>query len=150
MSLTGGCHTIINTCQKKIDYLSSAQLINHLNSTAIDNLDFREFLEKYKPTERDFIFLDPPYDTEFSTYANNTFDLIDQKRLASYLINDCPANFMLVIKNSDLIRELYNENITTANGKALQIFSFTKKYLVSFRNRNDKNAQHLLITNYEL
>lgn len=135
---------------KKIDYLSSAQLINHLNSTAIDNLDFREFLEKYKPTERDFIFLDPPYDTEFSTYANNTFDLIDQKRLASYLINDCPANFMLVIKNSDLIRELYNENITTANGKALQIFSFTKKYLVSFRNRNDKNAQHLLITNYEL
>lgn len=135
---------------KKIDYLSNAQLVNHLNNTVIDNLDFREFLEKYEPTERDFIFLDPPYDTKFSTYANNTFDLIDQKRLANYLINECPANFMLVIKNSDLIRELYNENIPTANGNTLQIFSFTKKYLVSFRNRNDKNAQHLLITNYEL
>lgn len=135
---------------KKIDYLSNTELVNHLNNTVIDNLDFHEFLETYRLTDKDFIFLDPPYDTEFSTYANNTFDLTDQQRLANYLINECPAKFMLVIKNSDLIRELYNENIITANEEPLQIFAFTKKYLVSFKNRNDKNAEHLLITNYEL
>ena len=27
---------------------------------------------------------------------------------------------------------------------------FDKKYFVSFQDRNDKNAQHLLITNYQL
>ena len=135
---------------KKIEYLKNKQLINHLNNTTITNLDFRDFLDEYKPTNKDFIFLDPPYDTEFSTYANNNFDYIDQKRLAHYLIHECSANFMLVIKNSDLIKELYNEDTITANGKPLQMFSFEKKYLVSFRNRNDKNSQHLLITNYAI
>ena len=33
----------------------------------------------------DFIFLDPPYDTEFSTYAKNEFGKEDQIRLANFL-----------------------------------------------------------------
>jgi DNA adenine methylase len=39
--------------------------------------------------------LDPPYDSEFSTYAKNEFNKDDQKRLANYLINDCPAKWMM-------------------------------------------------------
>lgn len=31
------------------------------------------------------MFLDPPYDTDFSTYDQNCFDKEDQKRLASML-----------------------------------------------------------------
>ena len=32
----------------------------------------------------------------------------------------------------------------------LKEVSFDKKYFVSFQDRNDKNAQHLLITNYKI
>ena len=48
---------------------------------------------------------------------------------------------MLIIKNTDFIFNLYD-------GKGFNIQSFDKKYLVSFMNRNDKDVEHLLITNY--
>ena len=91
--------------------------------------------------KNDFIFLDPPYDTEFNTYARNTFDKADQKRLADYLQSECEAKFMLIIKSTPYILSLYKN-------KNLNIRVFDKKYLVSFMNRNNKNVQHLLITNY--
>jgi len=127
--------------QKKIDYLKSKELQNLLNHTAIENLDFEAFLKSNKPTNRDFIFLDPPYDSEFSTYAKNEFGKADQKRLASYLIDKCDGKWMLIIKNTELIKDLYFD-------KGLNIKTFDKTYLVSFMNRNDKNTEHLLITNY--
>ncbi len=126
---------------KKVAYLQSEELITHLQKTTIDNLDFEEFFKKNKPKTDDFIFLDPPYDSEFSTYAQNEFTRKDQARLASYLIDECKANWMMVIKNTDFIYGLYNK-------KDINISSFDKKYLVSFQNRNDKKAEHLIITNY--
>jgi DNA adenine methylase len=53
------------------------------------------------------------------------------------------ANFMLIIKNTDFIFDLYNKT-------GIYIKSFDKKYVVSFKNRNEKDVTHLLITNYEL
>jgi DNA adenine methylase len=128
---------------KKVDYLQTEELVKHLSKTTIDNLDFEEFFIKNKPKKDDFIFLDPPYDSEFSTYAQNEFTKDDQSRLANYLIKDCRANWMMVIKNTEFIYSLYNrENIN--------ISTFDKKYLVSFQNRNDKEAEHLIITNYKI
>ena len=92
--------------------------------------------------ETDFMFLDPPYDTEFSTYAKNNFDKEDQIRLANYLYTT-KAKFMLIIKNTDFIFDLYKD-------KGFYIKSFDKRYLVSFMNRNDKEVEHLLITNYDI
>ncbi|MCF6172793.1 MAG: DNA adenine methylase [Campylobacteraceae bacterium] len=128
---------------KKVEYLKSSELVAHLQITTIDNLDFQDFFKKNKPKKDDFIFLDPPYDSKFSTYAKNKFTQEDQKRLASYLINDCKANWMMVIKNTDFIYSLYNQ-------ENIYMSSFDKKYLVSFQNRNDKNAEHLIITNYKI
>jgi len=127
--------------KKKIDYLKSEELREHLEQTKIENLDFEDFFIKNKPKKDDFIFLDPPYDSEFSTYDKNTFDIADQERLANYLIKKCKAKWMMVIKNTDFIFDLYNN-------KELNIKTFDKKYLVSFMNRNDKEVKHLLITNY--
>lgn len=127
--------------QKKVDYLKTKELKSLLNNTIIENEDFESFLEKHKPTKNDFIFLDPPYDSEFSTYAKHEFTKKDQERLANYLINNCKAKWMIIIKNTDFIFDLYNN-------KGLKIQSFDKTYLVSFMNRNDKNVQHLLIKNY--
>lgn len=126
---------------KKIDYLKSKELEEHLDKTKIENLDFEDFFIKNKPQKNDFIFLDPPYDSVFSTYDKNIFDREDQRRLANYLIKDCKANWMMIIKYTDFIYDLYNK-------KGLNIQTFDKKYLVNFMDRNDKDVQHLLITNY--
>lgn len=127
--------------QKKVDYLRTKELKSLLDNTTIENEDFEMFFEKHKPTKNDFVFLDPPYDSEFSTYAKNEFTRKDQERLANYLINKCKAKWMMIIKNTDFIFNLYNN-------KGLNVQSFDKTYLVSFMNRNDKNVEHLLITNY--
>jgi len=126
---------------RKITYMQSPELRQHLSSTIIENMDFEAFLLKYPPQPNDFIFLDPPYDSEFSTYAQNQFDMKDQERLASYLLTQCQAKFMLVIKNTPAILNLYDQ-------PSLNIRTFDKKYLVSFQDRNDRNAEHLIITNY--
>lgn len=129
--------------QRKIDYYKSAPLLEHLKKTTICNQDFELFLRNNIPKENDFIFLDPPYDSEFSTYAQNAFSQDDHRRLARYLIEECRAKWMMVIKYTPFILSLYSV-------AGLTIKTFDKKYLVSFMNRNDKNAQHLIITNYSL
>lgn len=127
---------------KKLDYFKSKDLNNHLNKASIFNLDFEDFFNENQPQSSDFIFLDPPYDTEFSTYAKNEFTKKDQERLANYLLKNCKAKWMMIIKNTDFIFSLYNK-------KNININTFDKKYMVSFKNRNNKNAEHLLIRNYE-
>lgn len=127
--------------KKKLSYYKSKELLQHFERTTIYNLDFEEFLRKIKPCEDDFVFLDPPYDSEFSTYAQNAFTRDDQQRLADYLINECKAKWMLIIKNTDFIYSLYDK-------EGVNIRTFDKEYVVSFMNRNDKKVTHLLITNY--
>lgn len=127
--------------KKKIEYISSNEIKNHMKTTNIYNLDFEDFCNKINLTENDFIFLDPPYDTEFSTYAQNDFNKNDQIRLFNYL-KRTKAKFMLIIKNTEFIYNLYK-------GNGFYISSFDKKYLVSIQNRNKKDVEHLLITNYK-
>lgn len=126
---------------KKINYYKSKSLLSHFAYTNIYNLDFETFLRETSPSEDDFVFLDPPYDSEFSTYAQNAFTRSDQERLANYMLHECKAKWMMIIKNTDFIYELYNK-------KGINIRTFDKEYLVSFMNRNDKKVTHLLITNY--
>jgi DNA adenine methylase len=126
---------------KKLSYYQSDDVKEHFSKTNIFNLDFEEFLRRTNPKENDFVFLDPPYDSEFSTYAQNAFTKEDQTRLANYMINKCRAKWMMIIKNTDFIYNLYNR-------AGINIRTFDKEYLVSFMNRNDKKVTHLLITNY--
>ena len=105
-------------------------------------MDFEAFLQKYPPRAEDFVFLDPPYDSEFSTYSQNEFGREDQERLANYLLKQCKAKFMLVIKNTPTILHLYgNAGLNIRK-------TFDKKYLVSFQDRNNRDAEHLIITNF--
>ena len=132
---------------KKIEYFTNKELLEHLAKTKMCSLDFFEFLQKNKPNIDDFMFLDPPYDTEFNTYAKNVFDKSDQVRLADYLKNNCDCYFMLIIKNTEFIYSLY-QNSKDKNGRDIKINKFDKKYRVSFQNRNNKEAEHLIKTNY--
>lgn len=126
---------------KKIEYMKSSDLREHLQRTEIYNLDFEQFFNEVNLNKDDFIFLDPPYDSDFSDYAGMSFAAADQIRLANYLYKT-NAKWMLVIKNTELIQSLYID-------KGFEVMTFDKKYLVSFQNRNDKNAEHLLIKNYK-
>ena len=126
---------------KKLEYYKSNDLLSHFRRTEIFNLDFEAFLKQIRPKADDFVFLDPPYDSEFSTYAQNAFTKDDQKRLAHYLQNECKAKWMMIIKNTDFIYSLYDK-------EGIYIRAFDKEYVVSFMNRNDKKVTHLLITNY--
>ncbi|QBQ53081.1 DNA adenine methylase [Nitrosococcus wardiae] len=127
----------------KVNRLRQRSLLEKLEKAVFENMDFEEFLEKFRPKKGDFIFLDPPYDTDFSDYDKNIFDKSDQKRLANYLINHCQANFMLVIKATDFIISLYEK-------KDLNIQAFDKKYMWTIKERNIRETKHLMITNYKL
>ena len=137
----GGMGYNNNFLDPKIQYISSKNFLYKLRNTEIENLDFYDFMKNKNLTEKDFIFLDPPYDTEFSTYDKNEFTLSDQERLANYLLNETKAKWLLVIKNTEFIHNLYAKN-------HIKIQYFDKSYNVSFMNRNDKKTEHLLITNY--
>lgn len=137
----GGTSYNSKTLDSKFDYYKSKKVLDKFSHTKIENMDFEDFFEKNIPTKDDFVFLDPPYDSEFSTYAKNSFTQDDQRRLANYLCNKCKAKWMMVIKATPLILSLY-EN------KGLSIKQFDKTYTVSFMNRNNKKAEHLIIMNY--
>jgi DNA adenine methylase len=130
-----------NSLDKKIKYISSVEIQKRLQKTTIENFDFYDFMKSKNTSENDFIFLDPPYDTEFSTYDQNEFTQDDQKRLANFLINETNCKWMLVIKNTEFIHDLYSKN-------GIVITYFDKSYNVSFMNRNDRNTEHLMITHY--
>ncbi len=116
---------------------------DYLGHTEIHNRDFAEFFQDIAPIEDDFIFLDPPYDSDFSTYDGNSFSKEDHERLADFM-GKTVANFMMIIKNTDFVMKLYG------NIPGVQVQIFDKKYMVSFQNRNDKRAKHLIITNFPL
>lgn len=112
------------------------------NNTEFNNMDFEMFFKKYQFfNENDFIFLDPPYDTEFSQYNKETdFDKEDQERLKNTLLKT-KAKIMVVIKDTPFIRDLYQNEFI--------IREFDKNYSVNMKNRNKQEVKHLIITNYE-
>lgn len=125
----------------KINYYKSKDVKDKLKNTQLFNLDFVEFIEKIKIKNNDFMFIDPPYDTQFSEYDKNKFDKEDQIRLANYLKSECSCKFMMVIKNTNFIKNLYENS-------GFKIQHIDKNYSVSFRDRNKKDVVHLIITNY--
>lgn len=136
----GGISYNENYMERKIEYIYSNFNQVKFKKTSVDNLDFQQFLEKYQYSENDFIFLDPPYDSEFSDYAGNIFSKEDQKRLA-YFLQNTNAKFLLVIKRTDFIERLYTND-------KFNIRVFEKNYQVSFKNRNNRKVEHLVITNF--
>ena len=122
----------------KIEGIYSAETEELFSGTDICCLDFAEFLDGAELTESDFIFLDPPYDTDFSDYEGRSFDKNDHKRLAE-LLKNTRAKFILIIKNTDYIYSLYEGCFT--------ILSFDKQYTYNVRSRNDRRTEHLIITN---
>jgi len=127
--------------RQKIDKIANPVVCALFTKTEIYNDDFEVFLNRFNFTKTDFIFLDPPYDSEFSEYDNNAFNKTDHVRLANFLYN-CQANWMLVIKNTEFIHHLYKR-------EGIFLSYFDKKYMHNIRGRNDRETEHLIVTNYK-
>jgi DNA adenine methylase len=127
--------------RQKVDNIFSKPVKTMFKKATFYNLDFEAFLEKTQPGKNDFVFLDPPYDSDFSEYDQNRFDKEDQLRLRNVLFNT-KAKWMMVIKETAFIRSLY----TSGNCRFIE---FDKTYTYNVRGRNNREAKHLIIINYE-
>jgi len=126
--------------RKKVAKIFNAPITDLFGRTTITNLDFEAFFQQIELKKTDFIFVDPPYDSEFSEYDQSEFGRDDQERLASNLIK-MEAKWMMVIKETTFIRELYSH-------PNVKIITFNKRYAYNVRGRNNRDVTHLIITNY--
>lgn len=136
----GGISYNQKSFQVKIDRLFSTDMEMRLLNTTFFNLDFAEFVEEISPGDEDFIFVDPPYDSDFTDYDGRSFVEKDQLRLSNYL-SETPAKVMVVIGDTPLIRSLYPSTIWN-----IREDDFNYKWTI--KSRNNRKKTHLTITNY--
>lgn len=137
----GGASYNKKNFNEKINNITSSKIQKLFKNTEISCKDFEKFLYDLELSKDDFIFLDPPYDTEFSDYEGREFSLKDQERLYK-ILKKIPAKFLLVIKKTNFIYDLYKNDF--------YIINFNKNYIYNIKNRNKKNVEHLIITNYQV
>lgn len=127
--------------RQKVESIFSPEVKSLFANSTFYNLDFAAFLKETPPGENDFIFLDPPYDSEFSEYDQNSFTKQDQVRLRDVLF-ETRAKWMLVIKETEFIRSLYTSD-------KCSFIEFDKTYTYNVRGRNNRETRHLIIINYQ-
>lgn len=138
----GGINYNRKDFRKKVDYIFSDKVRNLLRSAVIENIDFEELIDKNKPNEKDFLFFDPPYDTEFSQYEEHSFTKEDQERLAN-CISKLKSKFILIIKETDFIKKLYSD-------RKFKIIPFGKTYNYNIKGRFNRKVRHLIVHNLDV
>jgi DNA adenine methylase len=111
-----------------------------LKRTEILNASFEHVFETYN-NENNFMFLDPPYDSEFTDYGYCQFGKEEQKKLAT-LFKETKIKCLMVIGKTKFIEELYKDYI---------VDEYDKKYkfkLYAGRIGSEINTKHLIIKNY--
>jgi DNA adenine methylase len=105
------------------------------------SLDFEEFLEAQRPSlaADDLVFVDPPYDSDFSTYGDNAFGIADQERLAAALAR-LPCRWLVIIQETPEIHRIHADEFKRG--------AFGKTYGYNVRGRNERAARHLVVANY--
>ncbi len=124
----------------KLGLLYDPTMLERLANTSFFSEDFEPFLQAVCPTPKDFVFVDQPYDSDFSDYDNMAFGGSDQARLRD-ILESLPSNVMVVIKDTPMIRHLYGDD-------RWRISSAPKTYMWTIKSRNDRATNHLTITNY--
>jgi len=129
---------------KTINYsdLKNVEYEKLLSRTIIENTTFEKIFKKYNSDEN-FMFLDPPYDSEFTDYGYCQFGKEHHKKLAQ-LFKTTKINCLMVIGKTDFISELYDGYV---------VEEFDKKYrfkIHSGRVGDEINKKHLIITNYKV
>jgi DNA adenine methylase len=129
----------------RYDKINYSELLNPayhqlLSATEIFKTRFEYIFENYNDPAN-FMFLDPPYDSEFTDYGYCQFGKEDQKRLAA-CFKSTKIRCMMIIGKTDFIVDLYKDYI---------VDSYKKNYkfkLYAGRVGSEINTEHLVIKNY--
>ena len=133
----------------KVATLQNLSVTRRLSTSTLGCEDFEKFLLRYPPGREDFVFLDPPYDSTFSTYDGNSFGEAEHRRLAAWILLECQARCLLVIQDSPLVRELYTARPAVRDGKPLRSTAFDKTYQWTIKERNQRETSLLMLANYD-
>ena len=115
----------------------------NFNDITILNVDFEEAVKSAK--KGDFIYFDPPYDSEtstFNSYTENGFGKEEQIRLSKVFkeLDERGCYVMLSNHNTTLINELY---------KGYYIHLIEAKRNINSNGRKRGKVEEVIITNYE-
>ncbi|WP_241208430.1 hypothetical protein [Streptococcus downei] len=89
------------------------------------------------------MFLDPRMTQNLAHINLHVFDAQEQIRLRNELLQVNQTKWLMIVKSTDFIEELYEHD-------GWYKFRFDKSYSVNFKNRNEQDVKHLVITNYQL
>ncbi len=114
-----------------------------MNDIKIQSVDFEESLKTAK--KGDFVYIDPPYDSDTSTFNNYTedgFGKEEQRRLAQVYkdLDKRGVYVMLSNHNTTLINELY---------KNYHIHIIEAKRNINANGKKRGKVEEVIITNYE-
>ena len=129
---------------KSINYvdLKNDKYEKLLKNTEILKEDFEYIFKNYNDANN-FMFLDPPYDSEFTDYGYCKFERKEHEKLA-VLFKETKIKCLMVIGKTKFIEELYKDYI---------VDEYEKKYrfkLYAGRIGDEINTKHLIIMNYKL
>ena len=115
-----------------------------MNDVKILSVDFEEAVKDAK--KNDFIYFDPPYDSDkaiFNSYTEDGFGKEDQKRLARVYkqLTDKGCYVMLSNHNTTLIKELY---------KDFNIQIIEAKRNINANGKKRGKVEEVIITNYDI
>ena len=114
-----------------------------MNNIKILSVDFEEAVKNVK--EKDFVYFDPPYDSEtstFNSYTEEGFNRDEQIRLAKVFkeLDRKGAFVMLSNHNTSLINDLYKE---------YNIHLIEAKRNINANGKKRGKVEEVIITNYE-
>lgn len=112
-----------------------------LANTQIFNKSY-EYVFKNFNSDKNFMFLDQPYDSEFTDYGYCKFDREEQEKLAK-CFKETKIKCLMIVGKTDFISNLYKDYI---------VDEYDKKYrfkLYAGRVGDEINTKHLIIKNYK-
>ncbi len=122
-----------------------------LDGVTIENLHFKDLIERYNPRKGDFFYLDPPYvvtEKRKDYYRNvlNRDEHIQLKESVDY-INSRGGNIMISYDNHEVVQELYSDQY--------YMNTINTKYTGTMCDKDGKFHRdmiktELLITNYKI
>lgn len=115
-----------------------------INGATIENLDFADLIDRYKPKENDFWYLDPPYfiATDKGDYYQHNFNAEDHIRLKEKVdkIHKNGGKFMVSYDFREEVYDLYKEY----DCRVIDL-----KYQGATDENRTKERKEYLIINYE-
>jgi DNA adenine methylase len=123
----------------RLEQLRSPEVAARLAATRFSLGDFEPFLASAAPG--DLVFIDPPYDSRFTAYDGTPFGRGDHARLAR-AVAMLPCAWMMVIARTPFVEETY------CSLPGVRVREFDKTYATNIKQRFDRRAVHLVVTNY--